>query len=180
MKNIKTYEDFVNEEINLRKGLMGAALATSLMGGMTSCEKEPIESPIYMTVASGAFDLISYTDDCVGTIDNEITTQLQSQGAFTNSKKYQIQNGKFNYEYVLDQYPDNWRYWGWYEIQSNYSDEPITWEFTLFSGGPSMYQQYRISTPQNVEVGYTEVLPDTVITIPGGFVKITTTREKIK
>jgi hypothetical protein len=30
MKNIKTYEDFVNEEINLRKGLMGAALGAGL------------------------------------------------------------------------------------------------------------------------------------------------------
>ena len=30
MKNIKTYEDFVNEEINLRKDLMGAALGAGL------------------------------------------------------------------------------------------------------------------------------------------------------
>ena len=44
MKNIKTYEHFVNEEINLRKGLIGAALTTSLMGGMTSCDdtKDPV------------------------------------------------------------------------------------------------------------------------------------------
>ena len=36
MKNIKTYEDFVNEEVNLRKGLMGAALGASLLAN-TGC-----------------------------------------------------------------------------------------------------------------------------------------------
>lgn len=38
MRKVKTYEDFVNEEINLRKGLMGAALGASLMSGITSCD----------------------------------------------------------------------------------------------------------------------------------------------
>jgi hypothetical protein len=50
MKNIKTYEDFVNEEINLRKGLMGAAMAASLMGGMTSCNKEDIKPNTEQTI----------------------------------------------------------------------------------------------------------------------------------
>lgn len=43
MKNIKSYEDFCNEEINLKKALAGAALGASLMGGMTSCKKTDIE-----------------------------------------------------------------------------------------------------------------------------------------
>lgn len=55
MKNIKTYEDFVNEEINLRKGLIGAALATSLMGGMTSCNKEDIKPNIEQTIQDNIF-----------------------------------------------------------------------------------------------------------------------------
>ena len=43
MKNIKTYEDFCNEEINLKKAVVGAALGASLLGGMSSCKKEDIK-----------------------------------------------------------------------------------------------------------------------------------------
>lgn len=46
MRYIKTYEqhrDLTNEEINLKKALVGAALGASLMGGMTSCKKEDIK-----------------------------------------------------------------------------------------------------------------------------------------
>lgn len=46
MRNIKKYEDFFNEEINLRKGLMGAALGASLIGGMTSCDNKKPQEPI--------------------------------------------------------------------------------------------------------------------------------------
>jgi hypothetical protein len=37
MNKVKTYEQFINEEINWRKGLATAALGASLMGGITSC-----------------------------------------------------------------------------------------------------------------------------------------------
>jgi hypothetical protein len=48
MKNIKTYEDFVNEnlineEINFKKLAIGAAIGASLLSGMTSCKKEDIK-----------------------------------------------------------------------------------------------------------------------------------------
>ena len=35
MNKIKTYEDFVNEEINLRKAAAGVVLGASLLGGMS-------------------------------------------------------------------------------------------------------------------------------------------------
>lgn len=43
MKNIKSYEDFTNEEINIKKTLAGVALGASLLGGMTSCKKSERE-----------------------------------------------------------------------------------------------------------------------------------------
>jgi hypothetical protein len=43
MNKVKTYEQFINEEINWRKGLATAAIGASLLGGMTSCNKEVIE-----------------------------------------------------------------------------------------------------------------------------------------
>lgn len=36
MKNIKTYEDFINEEINLKSALLGAALGAATLGGINS------------------------------------------------------------------------------------------------------------------------------------------------
>ena len=75
MKTIKTYEDFVNEEINLRKGLMGAALATSLMGGMTSCNKEDIE-PITSTPAPSCNCGTIVDDDIVFDTNNNMYYSL--------------------------------------------------------------------------------------------------------
>lgn len=43
MKKIKNYQEFTNEEINWKKGLATAAIGASMMGGMTSCEKEVIK-----------------------------------------------------------------------------------------------------------------------------------------
>lgn len=51
MKKIKTYEDFVNEEINLRKAAAGVVLGASLLGGMSSCKKTDIK-PISQEVSS--------------------------------------------------------------------------------------------------------------------------------
>ena len=42
MRKIKNYQEFTNEEINWRKGLATAAIGASLMGVMTSCNKEDI------------------------------------------------------------------------------------------------------------------------------------------
>ena len=58
MRNIKKYEDFVNEEINLRKGLMGAALGASLIGGITSCDNKKTQEPIqYQTPIFSDYEL---------------------------------------------------------------------------------------------------------------------------
>jgi len=43
MNKIKTYEDFVNEEINLKKAAAGVVLGASLLGGMSSCKKTDIK-----------------------------------------------------------------------------------------------------------------------------------------
>jgi hypothetical protein len=58
MKKIKTYEDFVNEEINLRKAAAGVVLGASLLGGMSSCKKTDIK-PISQEVSSNQIKEVS-------------------------------------------------------------------------------------------------------------------------
>ena len=55
MRKIKTYEDFVNEELNWKKAVAGAALGASLLGGMSSCKKtdiKPTQIPVEQTSTS--------------------------------------------------------------------------------------------------------------------------------
>ena len=47
MKNVKTYNEFVNEELNFKKALAGAALGAGLlMGSPLSASDQPLKSNI--------------------------------------------------------------------------------------------------------------------------------------
>jgi hypothetical protein len=50
MRKVKNYQEFTNEEINIRKALVGAALGASVLGGMTSCNKEDIKPKIELSI----------------------------------------------------------------------------------------------------------------------------------
>jgi hypothetical protein len=124
MKTIKTYEDFVNEEINLRKGLMGAALATSLMGGMTSCKKEIIEPnkieltqnqnqsfisfggdwKIYKTVQGGGQGVINPNPDYkIKLITKSINSKVDSQIISIDSNEDGVVDIQYNFgEYTTE------------------------------------------------------------------------------
>lgn len=114
MKNIKTYEDFVNEEINLRKGLMGAALATSLMGGMTSCNKEDIKPSIEINQSYNKFE-------------GNWTTGFQYQAGIGNTNHFSCKiTFRNNGEYIISERVTNGVSYaslvkGKYEIKENYT-----------------------------------------------------------
>jgi hypothetical protein len=167
---IKRYDNFYNEEINLKKIAVGTALGASLMGGVTSCEKKNT-SPIYMSVSTMGYKLISYKDDCSLTNDSEINADVVGKsGAYNKSKKYQINSGTYNFEYILDQHTAYCKYTGTFTIIKNKEKEPINWTFYLAS--IPIITQYKTSS--NIQQ-----LPDTVVDLSNGKVIISTKMEII-
>jgi len=173
---IKKYDNFCNEEINWKKVAVGTALGASLLGGMTSCKKNKIETPIYMTINSQAFSLVSYKDDCISTNDEEINNSLVGKNNTSKkSKKYQINSGTYNFEYILDEITVFGKYTGQFtivkndEVSYNSDNKPITWNFYLFSTQPFL-SQYK---------GFNQI-PDSVVDIPNGKVIISMKREIIE
>ena len=67
MKTIKKYEDFINEEINIKKALAGAALGASLLGGMSSCKKSDIKpsNPIEQNTPDIKVDIKININNCI-------------------------------------------------------------------------------------------------------------------
>lgn len=83
MSKIKKYDEFVNEEINLKKALAGAALGAGLAFGSPSvahAEKEPIKTEITSTQTIENFSKVVYVDSTLTKekIQNLIVNQLYS------------------------------------------------------------------------------------------------------
>ena len=97
MKNIKTYEDFVNEEINLRKGLMGAALGASLMSGIQSCDTKPSESEIYYARKNDEYDRKEKVDKLYSDAEYDLQ-QLWSNGTYYGKVPVILKNVPHGYK----------------------------------------------------------------------------------
>jgi hypothetical protein len=82
MKKIKTYEDFVNEEINLRKGLMGAALGASLALSNPSFSQNTVKD----STLQSRVDDVKYKMDKIGSISNIDCWYKNIDGKWSNLK----------------------------------------------------------------------------------------------
>lgn len=72
MKSIKSYEDFCNEEINWKKALTGAAMASTL-GGVTSCDEPMGKTPTSDNLSyEDSIKFQKYKDSTYNAIMNKI------------------------------------------------------------------------------------------------------------
>lgn len=98
MNKIKSYNDFINEEINWRKGLAGAALGTSLaLSTPTISKGQEDVNKIEMSVSSVRNskdpilnDILSEIKSNFGSEDNDKYNELYNKLATHLSSKYQF------------------------------------------------------------------------------------------
>ncbi len=82
MEKIKTYEEFVNEEINLRKGLMGAALGAGLSLSNPSFSQNTLKD----STLQSRVDDVKYKMDKIGNISNIDCWYKNIDGKWSNLK----------------------------------------------------------------------------------------------
>lgn len=121
MKRIRNYEDFMNEELNFRKALVGAAIGASVLGGMSSCNKEDIKPNIELTIKQNLLKgnwktsfkyWVSYPGQYFNTNSEE--ESFSCEISFKENGKYIISNrktGNKTYSNLVE---------GNYEIFENY------------------------------------------------------------
>lgn len=135
MKKIKTYEDFVNEEINLRKGLMSAALGAGLA----------LSNPSYSQVLNKP-DSIEISDD-----NNLLTEYSLNKGEIKNgipSGIAQVSLGEpcsVDYFNIVNGRVSSLKGWTNYNYKWNKAEDvPLYQEIQLLAKNEMMYYNYYI------------------------------------
>lgn len=80
-KQIKSYEEFVNEEINLKKAIAGAALGAGLAFGSPNVEAKPVDTQITQVIDSSVdISEVIYLDSTLKKNDiyQKLLTQLRT------------------------------------------------------------------------------------------------------